>query len=68
MEAAKNNLARRLPDLHLLENNEANRALLIEQLKLAWEEIPQSLIRKLLDSLPRMLDSVIRARGWYTKY
>ena len=64
----KRNLCRRLPNLHLLKNNEADRAILIEQLKLAWEEIPQSLIQSLLDSLPRRIDAVIKARGWYTKY
>ena len=34
----------------------------------AWWSIPQAMIDRLIDSVPRRVEAVYRARGWYTKY
>ena len=67
-KALKAKLIQIFPELQELKNNEASIARLKCCLKTAWEEIPQELIQKLIDSLPRRLTAVIRARGYYTKY
>ena len=37
-------------------------------LRAVWAAIPQDLIRRLVESLPRRLAAVVRARGYYTLY
>lgn len=64
----KDKLVSLFPELRDLDNNEASRAQLRAALQVAWREIPQDLIRRLIDSIPRRLQAVIRARGYYTKY
>jgi hypothetical protein len=61
-------LRRDFPDLHLLSNNDANIAKVEAALKVAWDRVPQALIDRLIDSMPRRLRAVVRANGWYTKY
>jgi hypothetical protein len=39
-----------------------------EAIQEAWWAIPQASIDGLIDSMPRRIEAVIRARGWYTKY
>lgn len=56
------------PELHTLRNNEVDRALLARWLDDAWWAVEQDLIDRLVDSVPRRLRAVRRARGWYTKY
>jgi hypothetical protein len=67
-KAMKAILHRDFPDLHLLKNNAANIAIVEDALKVAWERVPQTLIDSLIDSMPRRLEAVVRARGWYTRY
>ena len=61
-------LHRDFPDPHLLKNNATNIAIVEDALKVAWERVPQALIDSLIDSMPRCLEAVVRARGWYTRY
>ena len=61
-------LYRDFPDLHLLKNNKENITVVEGALKVAWERVPQALIDRLIDSMPRRMEAVVRARGWYTKY
>ena len=56
------------PGLHTLKNNSQNIAKVEDALKVAWERVPQALIDKLVDSMPRRLAAVRKAKGWYTKY
>ena len=39
-----------------------------ERMEKEWEAIPQSVCRDLVESMPRRVGSVIRAKGSYTKY
>ncbi|SPQ23230.1 9187ef6b-60d4-43ae-921b-b90d4690428a [Thermothielavioides terrestris] len=61
-------LRRDFPGLHLLKDTEANRAKVADALRAAWERVPQDLIDRLIDSMPRRLQAVRKAKGWYTKY
>lgn len=47
---------------------DAIRAKLIEVLPEMWDLVPQELLRKLVESMPRRVKAVIAAKGWYTKY
>lgn len=39
-----------------------------EAIQEAWWAIPQASIDSLIDSMPRRIEAVYRAKGWYTKY
>lgn len=67
-KALKERIISLFPHLRELNNNEVSRAELKRCMKEAWAAIPQSLIQRLIESLPRRLEAVIRARGYYTKY
>ena len=41
---------------------------LVELLPEAWEAVESSFLLKLVESMPRRVEAVIAARGWYTKY
>lgn len=64
----KRQLRRKHPNLHKLKDNITDRAFFMECVKQVWQEVPQEQIRRLIESLPKRLRAVIRARGWYTKY
>ena len=56
------------PKLERMGNTKADWEALRKALKEAWLKIPNSLIRKLIHSMPRRLAAVRRARGAQTKY
>jgi transposase len=64
----KDKIGELFPDLQNLKKNEVD----IEEFKrtaqVAWRALDQDLIRKLIQSLPRRLKAVRKARGSYTKY
>ena len=64
----KRRLRRIFPHLRDLKDNYADRVEFQRCVEIAWNSIPQSMIRELLESTERRLQAVIRARGWYTKY
>ena len=37
-------------------------------LEKAWHNIPESMLESLVRSIPRRVNAVIKAKGWYTKY
>jgi hypothetical protein len=39
-----------------------------ELIKRAWEALGQEYFDKLIESMPRRIQAVIEAKGWYTKY
>ncbi|KHE89979.1 hypothetical protein GE21DRAFT_1195799, partial [Neurospora crassa] len=61
-------LMKDFPGLSELTENEANIGLFHRALKQCWERVPQALINRLVESVPRRMEAVRRARGWYTKY
>ncbi|WQF90572.1 Putative transposase, Tc1, ribonuclease H superfamily [Colletotrichum destructivum] len=62
----KDNLRRLYPEPFNYGRNELDTSKFKEQLTAAWEAFPQESIRSLIQSLPRRLEAVIRAQGWYT--
>ena len=66
--AMKSILYRQHPDIHLLKDNEADIEILKGWIKEAWEAVPQELIDGLILSMPRRLQALRKAKGWYTKY
>jgi transposase len=56
------------PELETMGNSEEAWEALRGALREAWWKIPNSLIRKLIWSMPRRLKAVRRAKGWQTKY
>ncbi len=45
-----------------------NRTQLIEALKKGWEELDESILTRLVDSMPSRIQKVIEAKGFATKY
>ncbi len=41
---------------------------LIQEAKLAWDEIGDNLMERLSDTMPNRVRAVIEAEGWYNKY
>ena len=39
-----------------------------ERVKAEWEKIPQDICTKLIDTMPKSIKEVIKAKGGYTKY
>jgi len=56
------------PHLATLPKNDAAKEELIRAAICVWEEIPEEVLNKLIDSIIRRLEAVIKAGGWYTKY
>ena len=67
-KALKEELKKLDTNLHELKKNEASIDWMKKQLIIAWNSLPQDKIDRLIESLPRRLDAVIKAKGWYTKY
>lgn len=68
------------PDLNPIENlwNELgkkigcrthkNRDELFQDLSKEWENLPSTMLRDLVDSMPRRLEAVVKSKGYPTKY
>ncbi|KJZ75969.1 hypothetical protein HIM_04793 [Hirsutella minnesotensis 3608] len=66
--ALKQKVIELCPHLHDLKRNAASIEELEEKLKVAWDALSQDLFDRLVESMPRRLVAVHRARGYYTKY
>lgn len=64
----KRHLRRDFPHLKDLKDNTRDRAEFRRCIEIAWAAIPQATIQRLIGSMEKRLQAVIRARGWYTKY
>ncbi|KAK1998221.1 hypothetical protein LX36DRAFT_576716, partial [Colletotrichum falcatum] len=64
----KDNLRKLYPEAFDLRKNNTDIRTFKEKLQAAWDAIPQSKIKALIESLPQRLEAVIRAHGWYTRY
>ena len=58
----------RYPHLAELPTNEQTLEELIQRAEEVWNDMEEELINNLIDSMPRRIAAVIKARGWYTKY
>jgi transposase len=56
------------PELATMGHSEDDWKALQDALKEAWLLIPNSLIRKLVNSMPKRLAACRKAKGWQTKY
>jgi transposase len=56
------------PELVTMGNSAGDWEALHNALREAWLKIPNSLIRHLIESMPRRLAAVRKAKGWQTKY
>jgi transposase len=66
--ALKREIIRRHPDLELMGESEADWQALREAIKEAWNRIGEELLQSLVDSMPRRLAAVRKAKGWQTRY
>lgn len=67
--ALKKELFRHFPDTADLPGRpEAVRRALAERLMIVWAEIREDIMIALIDSMPRYMQALIEAKGWYTKY
>ena len=56
------------PQLALMPKNNETLQRLCEAAVSVWEDMDDSLLTKLIDSMPNRIKAVINAQGWYTKY
>ena len=67
--ALKKELFRRFPDTADLPGRpEAVRRALAQRLAIVWADIGEDMMSALIDSMPRRVQALIEAKGWYTKY
>ena len=64
----KRYLQKTFPDLWTLKKNQLDIEKFTACLEEAWGAVPQAFVDGLIDSLPRRLAAVKKARGWYTRY
>jgi len=64
----KRTLRQLFPQIRQLRNNIADMIEFKRCIQIAWNSIPQDQIAALIASIPRRLQAVIQARGWYTRY
>jgi transposase len=64
----KAEIYKRRPDLADLPKTDQSLQELITTAIMVWEDLGEAIINKVIQSMPRRLQAVIDARGWYTKY
>ena len=67
-KAIKGYLHKQHPEIHLLKKNREDIDILKGWIREAWLAVPQALIDRLIESMPRRLAALKKAKGWYTKY
>jgi DDE superfamily endonuclease len=56
------------PDLLHMPNNDATLDILVDTAEQAWQELDLTILENLSESMPRRVQAIIDANGWYTKY
>ncbi len=64
----KKKLIELYPRLLMVGRSQINWTEFYEAIGAACWAIPQAMIDTLINSMPRRIEAVYRARGWYTKY
>jgi hypothetical protein len=61
-------ICKEYPELSVMPKNEASYEALVRAVIWEWHNLEEGVLNKLVDSMPRRLQAVIDANGWYTKY
>ena len=64
----KERINNEFPELALMPKNNSTLQRLCEAAISVWEDIDNSLLTRLIDSIPNRIKAVINIQGWYTKY
>lgn len=64
----KDKLLKMFPELYHMPNSEETRWFLISAAQTAWSQIDPDILRRLSESMPRRVQAIIEAEGWYTTY
>ncbi|RYO78149.1 hypothetical protein DL766_007935 [Monosporascus sp. MC13-8B] len=64
----KERIQKKEPKLRSLGNTQEALDLLIATAIAVWEKFAEGMLNDLIDSMPRRIEAVIAAQGWYTKY
>jgi transposase len=56
------------PDLLHMRNNDETKAILVETVQLAWENLDLGHLEHLSETIAHRVQAVIEAEGWYTSY
>ncbi len=64
----KEAIYRRCPELLTMRGKEVVLERLIKEAQLAWDELADSELERLSDTMPNRVRAVLNADGWYTKY
>ena len=58
----------RYPDLLEADDSNETKERLINEAQEVWADLAEDILATLSDTMPNRVDSVIDAKGWYTKY
>lgn len=64
----KQRICDRYPELAYLKKSEAAKNRLIEAAKEVWDELEDEIFENLLNSMPKRIQALREAKGWYTRY
>jgi transposase len=64
----KERIHKAYPDLAGMPKNNTSKQRLVEAAVAMWEDLEDDLLKKLVETVPRRLQAVTDAQGWYTKY
>ncbi|KHO10598.1 Nuf2 family protein [Metarhizium robertsii ARSEF 23] len=67
-KSLKEGICKLYSELSVAPKNNSTLQRLCEAAIEVWEELSDELLENLIESMPRRLDAVIAASGWYTKY
>jgi transposase len=65
----KHELNRRYPDTKDIRGGpDTVKRVLVQRLLEVWWDIGEGVLNRLIDSMPRRVQAVLDAKGWYTEY
>lgn len=64
----KEQILKRYPELATMPKNDRALKKLCEAATTVWLDFGVGLVNDLIDSMPRRIEAVRQAKGWYTKY
>lgn len=64
----KDKVLKMFPKIYDMPNNEETRGYLTAAAQTAWSQIDPDVLRRLSESMPRRVQAIIEAEGWYTTY